>query len=96
MVLGLFFAFTSASGQSRYGLSCYGDACAKVDQKAESRMTNARTICGSGDTSISYPKNNKPSADEMAIYWRNIHAAERIAKSSYREVSDCAQAVPMV
>jgi hypothetical protein len=96
MVLGLFFAFTSASGQSRYGLSCYGDACTKVDQKAESRMTNARTICGSGDTSISYPKNNKPSADEMAIYWRNIHAAERIAKSSYREVSDCAQAVPMV
>jgi len=55
-------------------------------------MANARTICGSGDTSILYPKTNKPRADEMTIYWRDIYAAERIAKSSYRELGDCAQA----
>jgi hypothetical protein len=92
IALGFLFCVVSASGQSRYGLGCYGDACTVVDEKAESRMVNARTICGSGDTSILYPKKNKPSADEMAIYWRDIHAAERVAESSYREVSDCAKA----
>ncbi len=92
IVLGLFFAFASALAQSRYGLTCYGDACTALDQKAERRMMSARTICGSGDTSVLYPKKNKPSADEMTIYWRDIHAAERIAESSYREVIDCAQA----
>ena len=92
VIFGLFFAFASALGQNRYGLSCYGDACTAIDHRAESRMTNARTVCGSGDTSILYPKTNKPSANEMAIYWRDIYAAERIAKSGYREVSDCAKA----
>ena len=92
ILLGSFFAAVSASGQSRYGLSCYGDTCTALDQKAKSRMTSARTVCGSGDTSILYPKKNKPRADEMTIYWRYIYAAESIAKSSYREVSDCAQA----
>jgi hypothetical protein len=62
---GLFFALAPALAQSRYGLNCYGDACVSVDEKAQSRMTNARTICYSGDSGIRYPKNNKPSADEM-------------------------------
>jgi hypothetical protein len=55
-------------------------------------MTSARTICGSGETSILYPKKNKPNADEMAIYWRDIYAAQRIAESGYRAVIDCAKA----
>ena len=92
ITIGMFFAFASALGQSRYGLSCYGDACIAVDRNAQSRMTSARSICGSGETSIVYPKNNKPSAAEMATYWRDIFAAQRIAESGYREVSDCAQA----
>lgn len=90
--VGFFFAITPALAQSRYGLSCYGDSCSAVDKKAESRMTNARTICSSGDSSISYPKKNKPSAGEMTIYWVDIHAAERVAESGFRAVEDCAQA----
>lgn len=93
LVFFLFLAHTlSAWGQSRYGLSCYGDACATVDQTAQNRMVNAKTVCGSGDTSIVYPKKNKPSADEIATYWRDINAAQRVAESGYREVSDCAKA----
>src|SRR5262249_44719308 len=92
LLLCLFLAIASALGQSRYGLTCYGDTCAVVDERAERRIVSARTLCGSGDTSILYPKKARPSSDEFAVYWRDIRAAERIAKSSYREVSDCSQA----
>ena len=92
LALCLLFALIPARAQSRYGLSCYGTACTTLDQEAENRLATAHTICGSGDTSIVYPKNNKPSPAEMALYWRDIYAADRIANSSYRIVGDCAQA----
>jgi hypothetical protein len=91
LVLTLFTTL-STLGQSRYGLSCYGDVCSGIDQKAERRMVTARTICGSSDTSILYRKQNKPTVDEASLYWRDIHSAERIAQSTYVEVTDCSKA----
>ncbi len=81
-----------ASAQSKYGLSCYGDACNAMDHRAAERMTNAKTICASGNSGFVYPKKDPPKRVEEQLYWQDIFAAERAAESDYRVVSDCSKA----
>lgn len=87
-----FVLVVPSMAQSKYGLSCYGDACAVVDQKAAARMASAESICSSGDSGFTYPKKDPPSKSTAQIYWEDIYAAQRIAVRDYRVVDDCAKA----
>jgi hypothetical protein len=78
--------------QSNYGLSCYGDSCASVDQKAEQRMAGAKSICESGNSEVSWRKNSKPSATEMRYHWQNIHSSSLLAERGYILYTDCGHA----
>lgn len=83
---------TQASAQSKYGLNCDRTSCSAVDQKAEERMVNAKTICTSGETEITYSRKDVPSKSTMQLYWANIHDAETIAQTDFQARGDCSRA----
>ena len=87
------FAFaTPTVAQSKYGLNCSRDACDAIDQKAAARMANAKSVCTSGNSGISFPKKNPPSPIEVRMYWEDIDAAQRVAEYTYQVVADCSKA----
>jgi hypothetical protein len=92
MILLCFLFALPGFAQSKYGLTCYGTSCSAVDQKAEERLVNARTICTSGETEISYPRKDVPPQSLMQVYWANIHAAELIAETDFQVQGDCSRA----
>jgi hypothetical protein len=49
-VLGVFAFVIPTMAQSKFGLTCSGDACVQIDEKAADRMANAKSICASGDS----------------------------------------------
>jgi hypothetical protein len=91
-ILAAFAFVIPTMAQSKYGLSCQGDACVGIDRKATERMANSKTICSSGDSGFTYSKKDVPSQLTQQIYWRDINAAERITEREYRAVDDCAKA----
>jgi hypothetical protein len=89
----LLLLFSSGFGQSQYGLTCVpGNTCSAVDQKAEQRMADAKTVCSSADSQVTWRKDNKPPETEMRQHWININQAQHVAHRGYREVSSCTQA----
>src|ERR1700722_5721633 len=91
-VLGVFAFVIPTMAQSKFGLTCSGDACVQIDEKATGRMTSAKSICTSGESGFTYSKEDVPSQALQQLYWRDINAAERIAEQEYRAVNDCATA----
>jgi len=85
------FLSTQAAAQSKYGLNCYGTSCSTVDQKAEERMVNAKAICSSRETEITYSRKDVPSKSTMQSYWANIHDAEIIAEADFQARGDCSR-----
>ncbi len=91
-IVAVFAFVTPTMAQSKYGLSCIGDGCSTLDQKAATRMATAKTVCTSGNSGFSYSKKNVPSATEQRIYWQDINAAQRVAEYTYQVVYDCSKA----